>query len=131
MKDLKEYIRESILDDVDDQIDRVDEIIKRKIQKFIKEHYMIYANNSFSVYTISNKPNKDGKYEVSSKWYIYFNTFNKTSKKLTNDLFVWKTVKGTFDCNNSIIDSLEGAPKQVGGDFLCNWTNITSLKGAL
>ena len=38
--------------------------------------------------------------------------------------------KGNFDCSNSKLTSLEGAPREVGGSFYCNHNNFTSLEGA-
>jgi hypothetical protein len=40
------------------------------------------------------------------------------------------TITGNFNCGDSKITSLEGAPKEVGGYFSCSNTKITSLKGA-
>jgi hypothetical protein len=39
-------------------------------------------------------------------------------------------VSGYFDCSNTQIISLEGAPQSVGSDFYCHNTKITSLEGA-
>ena len=51
---------------------------------------------------------------------------------LTNEYFVFGKVTGNFDCNYAEnIESLKGAPKEVGGIFDCvRCHNITSLKGA-
>ena len=40
------------------------------------------------------------------------------------------TVQGDFWCQNNNIDSLVGAPREVGGSFYCDHTDITSLEGA-
>jgi len=39
-------------------------------------------------------------------------------------------VKGYFDCSNSNLTSLEGAPEKVGSDFWCKYNKLTSLEGA-
>jgi hypothetical protein len=41
-----------------------------------------------------------------------------------------QSVGGYFDCSNTKITSLEGAPRSVGGNFSCGSTKITSLEGA-
>ena len=140
---------ESLLDD--NLVRDADEmIIKDEIESFLKENYD-YINYMDAI-KISNKPNKDGKYEVSSITDIGVKNKNITS--LTNGMFVWTVVNGdfrcyecnsltslkgapekvggTFDCSDcqSLI-SLEGAPKEVGGDFYCSGCEyLTSLEGA-
>ena len=112
---------ESLLDD--DLIDKTDKMIKDEIKSFLKENYN-------GVVKISKKPNADGKYEVSSTKKITVKNRNITS--LTNGMFVWTVVRGTFGCDSCYsLKSLEGAPKEVGGDFNCNnCDSLTSLEGA-
>ena len=142
-------LRESLLDD--DLVGKADEmIIKDEIESFLKENYD-YINYMGAI-KISNKPNKDGKYEVSS--IIDVGVKNKNITSLTNGMFVWTVVNGCFGCYkcNSLISlkgapekvggtfdcsecdsliSLEGAPKEVGGDFYCSDCEyLTSLEGA-
>ena len=146
MKNLKEYIVEGIFD-IDDNIDNFDESIKDQIKRFLKDNF-----DGASFCKISDKPNADGKYEVSSTRNVIVENIKITS--LTNGMFVWTTVGGKFDCYgcNSLktlegapekvvwyfscsscnsLTSLEGAPKEVGGGFSCYWCDsLTSLEGA-
>ena len=120
-------LRESLLDD--NLVRDADEmIIKDEIESFLKENYD-YINYMGAI-KISNKPNKDGKYEVSSITDIGVKNKNITS--LTNGIFVWTVVNGDFRCYecNSLI-SLKGAPEKVGGGFNCSFCgSLKSLKGA-
>ena len=112
MKNLKEYISESIFD-IDDNIDNVDKCIKDQINQFLNDNF-----TNASKCKISEKPNKDGKFEVSSNGNVEVK--NEYITSLTNGLFIWTNIQGGFicpDCNSLI--SLEGAPKEVGGDFYC------------
>ena len=125
MKTLKNYISESILDDIDTQIKKGDKLIKDEIKSFIKENYLGAAIK------ISKNPNADGKYEVSSTKHVCKKQgIDLTS--LTNGMFIWTTIDGNFRvsvCNS--LTSLEGAPKEVGGDFECiGCKALTSLEGA-
>ena len=114
-------LRESLLDD--DLIDKTDKMIKDEIKSFLKENYN-------GVVKISKKPNADGKYEVSSTKKITVKNRNITS--LTNGMFVWTVVRGTFGCDSCYsLTSLEGAPKEVGEHFYCdNCYSLKSLEGA-
>ena len=142
-KGLKEYIKESILDDEDIVFN--DDNIKLEIEKFIKDNY------KYMRFTISNKPNKDGKFIVDGN---NIRVTNNNIISLINELFVWGEVGGYFDCSDcdhltslkgapkevskgfycngcDSLKSLEGAPEKVGGYFNCNYCDsLTSLKGA-
>ena len=124
MINLKNYIIESIFD-VEDNIDNVDESIKDQIKQFLNNNF-----KNASKCKISEKPNKEGKFEVSSNGDVEVK--NKSITSLTNGLFIWTNIKGNFissNCNS--LTSLEGAPKEVGGNFYCSICNsLTSLKGA-
>ena len=124
MINLKNYIIESIFD-IEDNIDNVNESIKDQINQFLNDNFKNASNC-----IISEKPNKDGKFEVLSKGNIEVK--NKLITSLTNGLFIWTNIKGDF-CNNWCVSltSLEGAPEKVGGDFFCNWcVSLKSLEGA-
>ena len=125
MKNLKEYIIEGIFD-IEDNIDNIDESIKEQIKQFLKDNF-----NGASLCKISDKPNKDGKYEVSSKGDVVV-VKKKSITSLTNGLFIWTTVDKDFKCAFcDLLTSLEGAPKNVGGTFNCIYCNsLTSLKGS-
>ena len=122
MKHLNEYIKESLLDVDDFDLDKIIQI--EKIKEFIDENYDVKS------YTISKKPNKDGKYVVDSKSDIMVK--NKNITNLTNDLFVWGEVGRDFDCRHcSSLTSLKGTPEKVGGSFRCPYCDsLTSLEGA-
>ena len=124
MINLKNYIIESILD-IEDNIDNIDESIKDQIKQFLNDNFKNASNC-----IISKKPNKDGKFEVSSKGNIEVK--NKSITSLTNGLFIWTNIKGDFTCSNcNSLTSLEGAPKEVKGDFNCyNCNLLISLEGA-
>ena len=124
MKNLKEYITESILD-VEDNIGNIDESIKDQINQFLNDNF-----TNASKCKISDKLNKDGKFEVSSNEYV--GVKNKHITSLTNGLFIWTNIKGYFTCIDcGLLTSLEGAPKEVGGKFNCNiCKSLTSLEGA-
>ena len=120
MKHLNEYVKESLLDVDDFDLDKA---IKNDVKSFLKANYK-------GRYSISKKPNTDGKYVVDSKGNIEVK--NKSITNLTNGCFVWGKVDGEFDCIYcTSLTSLEGAPEKVGDDFVCYWcASLTSLKGA-
>ena len=121
MKTLKDYVislQEASLLDIEGTLDSGDEAIKKSIEKWIKDNFSAVGLK------ISNNPNRNGKYEVSASCVI---VDNKNITSLTNGLFVWKEVKGYFDCSYcDNLTSLKGAPKEVDGNFIC--TNCKSLK---
>ena len=113
MINLKNYIIESIFD-IEDNIDNVNESIKDQIKQFLNDNF-----KNASKCKISEKPNKEGKFEVSSNRDIEVKNQQITS--LTNGSFIWTNIKGDFSCDDcNSLKSLEGAPKEVGGDFKCN-----------
>ena len=117
-------LRESLLDN--DLVDKTDEIIiKNEIEEFLKANY-----NCRGSIKISEKPNKDDLYEVSSNSAV--EVTNKNIISLTNGMFIWTIVDGSFFCNNcKFLKSLEGAPKKVGGGLYCyKCDSLTSLNGA-
>ena len=61
--------------------------------------------------------------------YIYNGHFVWTDNE-GNEIEPPQKVSGNFDCSNTKITSLEGAPMKVHGSFSCEGTRITSLKGA-
>ena len=143
MKDLKEILEasissnkldeSSILADVEDTLSLSDnDLRKEAIKKFIKDNY----EHSYTVgpaYKISNKPNKDGKFEVSSKSGLI--RINRKSRNkltsITNGDFVWTKVDGGFDISwMPNLETLEGMPKEIGGALWMNQCpNVRSLDG--
>ena len=123
MKSLKVVILESILDDIDVQMREGDKFVKDTIKDFLKANF-----KHASTCKISRRPNSDGKYVVNAQKIEVKNTYIKS---LTNDSFVWGTVKEFFSCAwcNSLT-TLEGAPEEAGS-FICSYCDsLTSLKGA-
>ena len=120
-KGLKEYIKESILDD--EEVVFNDIRIKLEIEKFIEDNYKCKQ------FTISNKPNKGEKFIVDGTDIL---VTNKSITSLTNNLFIWGKVIGNFHCSFcSSLTSLEGAPEEVSGGFGCyGCDSLTSLEGA-
>ena len=115
---------ESILSDIDVTLTDSDiKVTHILIQKYLEDNY----NGNW---IISEKPNKDGLYEVSSNKSIKVK--NKQIVSLTNDLFIWTSVKGYFDCSScKSLKSLKGAPEEVEGTFYCyDCSGLKSLDGA-
>lgn len=109
---------ESLLDDFDDIESRSN--YRQDVADFISK----YCQCSDAV-KISQKPNKDGYYEVSTRGDIMIG-----GDKFTNGLFVWVSVRN-FWCSGANVENLEGSPKIVTGIFNCNGCEkLTSLKGA-
>ena len=108
----------SILNITPKSIDHV--ILKNQILAWIKEY--TYAHDIM----FSDQLNSDGKYIIDAENVVFKNKISS----LTNDMFVWGFISGNFDCSDTKISSLEGAPEEVNGDFNCSYTQITSLKGA-
>lgn len=127
MKSLKEYVKESILDDIDVQMENTDRIL---VEKFIRDNYNLYhAKEDKKFVTVSDVPNKDGMYEASTECHVYLN--GDHNKYLTNGMFVWKYVGGWFTCSQCKgVISLEGSPREVNGYFSCrDCPKLKSLKG--
>ena len=117
MKNLKDYLKESILGNWED-ID-IEKDIKSEIEQFLEDNY----DGTFSITLV------DGNYIVDSRTDVEVKNTNITS--LTNGMFEFGKVRD-FDCSScKSLVSLEGAPKEVGGCFYCdNCNSLTSLEGA-
>jgi hypothetical protein len=118
MKVLNEYIVESLLDDEDSVMDNG---VRAMVKSFIDTYYEV------DTYTISEKVNKEGKYEVSAG---SVRVKKKDMTNLTNDMFIWDDVEefSCVDCGALV--SLEGSPRTVNRFYckLCN--SLTNLVGA-
>ena len=127
MKTLKQYIKESLLDDEDKLGSNAINKIKSSIKKFLKDNY---SPTCVSKCKILDDPNEEGKYVVDCRGDLIVT--NKKMVNLTNEYFVFGKVKGSFLCNDCIdLTSLEGAPREVGEFFNCsNCNSLTSLEGA-
>ena len=115
---------ESLLDDFDTLASKVDP--RKDVEEFLKINV-----DEYKKLVISKTPNKDGIYEVSSRGNVtFYGRSNPTG--LTNGLFIWTKVKGSFDCSwNTNLETLEGGPEEVGGDFNCGrCERLVTLEGA-
>jgi hypothetical protein len=67
--------------------------------------------------------NSDGTVDVN-------NDVNLRVKGLTKLPLKFGIVKGSFDCGNNELTTLEGSPIEVSGGFKCNNNKLTSLEGS-
>lgn len=120
IKSLESILKESLLDNEKDLINNHDKIL---ISEFLENNYR-------GDWIISDEPNSNGKYEVSSKRSVI--AINKKLTSLTNELFIFKYINGYFNCDGcEELISLKGAPKEIKKSFSCNYCySLTSLKGA-
>lgn len=103
----------SLLDDETEIIERCD---REVITNFIKENYMTSSPVIIGV-SIDKDPN--GSWIVNVKGSI--SVKNKKIESLTNGLFRFGIVTGSFYCVNCRkLKSLEGGPECVYGWFKCN-----------
>lgn len=144
MKNLKTYILEgSLLDDIDDILADGDVKVPRAlILEYLEDNYR-------GMWTVSKKPDKDGKFIVNSRGEVHH---KGNSNRLTNDMFKWGKVKRfiikfpyhleslegcpreveEFQCiRTERLKTLEGGPEICKGDYLIQHSNsLESLKGA-
>ena len=139
MKDLKEILEASILDnaiseasllDIDDTLSVTNDDLRREaIKKFLKEYYGVVAPGE----RISRKPNKDGKFEVSAKNSLIRIKLDKRKEltSITNGDFVWTKVDGGFDISYmDNLETLEGMPREIGGSlWMHRCPKLKSLDG--
>ena len=147
MKSLKSILEASILADIDDQLEAADASLREMVVEFINHNYYISGK-----LTISDEPNKDGKYEVSCNGDVRVRIL--VIDALTNGLFEWTKINGSFACVRchniksleggpkevkecyycsrcELLETLKGAPKKVGDDFCCDMNdNLRSLEYA-
>lgn len=143
--DLSNYIKESLLDDLEDlEKDSDNSMITSKIKKFLDNNYIFKGE-----YDIVST--ETGPFIVNVKGHVRIG--NKNIKHLTNGMFKFGEVDGIFTislckqlksivgapekaisfrislCDNIL--TLEGAPKEVEKMFECSFCNsLKSLKGA-
>ena len=115
-------LKESIFSDVEDIVNN-DTVL---IEQFLKDNYDIRRGT----YVINGPHgiNKDNTVDVDGDVYVK----NLKLKTLTDGLFRFGKVSGSFDCSDCCnLTSLEGSPEEVGWRFYCtNCSKLTSLKGA-
>ena len=116
MKSLKLHF-ESLLDDDDVFFDPAND--KKYIEEWIRNNYNIVGKLTISDDLV-----------VNCDRYVYVE--NKNITALTNGMFKWGNLDGSFDCSDCTkLKSLEGAPEKIDGGFSCRrCNNLTSLKGA-
>lgn len=94
------------------------------IDIFLKENFIIEGGYSID----KSLPI----YRVNTYGLVTTATKGKDLEALTNGLFEWGIIGGSFRCNELVkLKSLEGAPRSVSGDFSCEGCiNLESLEGA-
>lgn len=122
MKNLNEYILESLLDDEDLLINDLD--AKLIIKNFLDKNYKVTGGN----FKIIEKP--DNKYLVNSTGNVTLTNLDITN--LTNEYFKFGEVNGYFNCARATkLISLKGSPIRVEDDFICSYCkNLKTLEGA-
>lgn len=133
MKQLKEYIKEGLFDDIDKQegknnLAAQNKQLKKEIVDWISDYYLESYNKklkkrSLTVDMSTIPPTVDYKGDLNAK---------KISTLNNHGMFQWGEVEGDFNCGgNRHLTSLEGCPKKVGGYFYCDQNvNLTSLEYA-
>lgn len=113
-------LKESILDNMEDVIDRGDTDTRESVKKFLWDNY-------HGSYIIPMKPNSNGLFEITFTKRMAVK--NKDILELTNGLFIFGDCKGEFDCSHCInLTSLKGSPRSIG-TFNCSYCpKLTSLK---
>ena len=130
MKNLKEYIKEGLFDDLD-KIEKVGgmESNAEQLKKEIID--WIIKNNKERIY--KNKIKID---TTTTPWTVDYEDniqLQQSITSLNNDgMFQWGRMGGSFSCINcQSLTSLKGAPKEVERNFECSWCqSLTSLEGA-
>ena len=114
----KSLLNESLLDDEDELFNRND---KTLVELWIRENYKIYG-------TLKIYEDKHG-FVVDSNDKI--EVTNKDIKSLTNGMFQWGEIMGSFTCEKcKKLTSLEGAPKKCYNFYCSECTELISLEGA-
>ena len=119
MKNLQEYIQESLLDSFDDIASKIS--VGEEIKNFLKDNYYInlkdceiVENGDLYIVNINN--------DLSPRKYKL--------KTITNHLFKFGNIAGCVDFSNCKLKSLEGCPENVQGFFDIDGNEITSLEGS-
>ena len=124
---LDNTISEASLLDIDDTLSVTNDDLRRKaVEEFIEDNYIAPCVK------ISNKPNKDGKFEVSTKGLVRVHPYKKKElTSITNGDFVWTKVGGGFDISwMDNLETLEGMPREIGYSLWLNQCpKLKSLDG--
>ena len=136
MKQLKEYIKEGLFDDVD-KLDGKNSL-ESNIKQLKKDIGDWICNNYYSAFACRSQyklKKRDIEIDTSTapptvncKGDLYT---NKLLSLNNNGMFQWGKVDGCFDCQNCYdLKTLEGAPKEIGGDFNCSYCyDLKTLEG--
>jgi hypothetical protein len=116
------------------------------ITEWIKEHYRgmgpyevenseaLDIKHDWNDLSFRDEKASDGRFIVDFKGNLEFYSNDRDKlKTLTNDMFVWGNVDGSFTYNayNGKLETLEGAPMRVGRRFTCNGVSkLKTLEGA-
>ena len=125
MKNLNQFIRESLLDDEEVLLDKGDEFV---ILKFIVDHYL-FNKNEVEIDDIKEKctlKKKGNKFIVDVMGTLHVKMGVELSlNELANDIFEFGEVAGSFIVVNCPkLKTLEGGPKKVGGTFRVDTCNL-------
>ena len=138
MKDLKEYIKEGLFDDINKLEGKSG--LESNYKQLKKEIIDWISNNYYSSYPRRNshklkKRNIEVDMTTTPPTVDYDGDLYADKDIISlnnNDLFQWGKMGGDFDCTYCTnLKSLEGAPKEVGYDFSCaHCKSLKSLEGA-
>ena len=127
MKNLKDYICEGTLADMENTLASGDMDVQRlSIDNWIKTYFT-------GKYIISKQPNSDGLFEVSSKGSIGIKRKGANElTTLTNGMFIWTDIRFDFMCNGMAkLETLVGGPKTVKRTYEVTLApNLKNLEGA-
>jgi hypothetical protein len=145
MIDLYKYISEGLLKGQDAHLAK-DEASELIITEWIKGHYRgmgaydvekceaLDRPHSWDDLSFREEKTRDGKYIVDFAGNLdFYGVDRDDAKRLTNDMFVWGQVEGSFcySAYNGKLETLEGAPERVGRRFTVNYsTKLKNLEGA-
>ena len=106
----------------------VSELVYSEVIDFLKQNYKFKFRGGYRNEIEKYIKFQDGIIDVLCD----IEVSNKTITSLSNNLFKFNTITGSFSCSEcDNLTSLEGSPKKVGGDFDCsNCPNLKSLEGA-
>ena len=116
-------LKESILADIDDTLDKGSTGIKKIIKQFLDTNYSVVTKNG--KFTISAKPDKDNLYNVTANGSVYM--LHNDLEEFTNGMFKFTNIRGSFNASGSkSLKTLKNGPISVLGDF--NISRCTSLE---
>lgn len=119
MKNLQEYIQESLLDSFDDIASKIN--VEEEIEKFLKDNYYLNLDDC-TITRISDRYIVDVNNDLNPR--------KNKFKTITNHLFKFGNVAGCVDFSKCKLKSLEGSPEAVYGFYDIDGNDITSLEGS-